>query len=315
MRNPKFFYAKGKPAEELKGTVINMQRFAMHDGPGIRTLVYLKGCPLRCLWCSTPHSQLRGFEILHDQNKCLQSGDCVEICEAQAITLSEEGIKINRDRCTKCRECVTACPNLALEMAGNYMTVDELFHEINKDSPFYKTSNGGVTVGGGEATMQHEFLTAFFKKCKEHEIHTAIETCGYVKWENLAMILEHLDLVHFDIKHMNSVTHKELTDVPNELILDNARKTAALRPIIIRIPVIPGCNDSEENIAATARFAAELGDNFIHLELMPYHNLGSHTFSKLDRPYELSHLEPPSDEHMNHLKMVVESCGVSAHIH
>ncbi len=137
----------------------------------------------------------------------------------------------------------------------------------------YARVKHGVTVGGGEATMQHEFLTAFFKKCKEHEIHTAIETCGYVKWENLEMILEHLDLVHFDIKHMNSVTHKALTGVPNELILDNARKTAALRPIIIRIPVIPGCNDSEENIAAAARFATELGGDFIYLELMPYHNL------------------------------------------
>ena len=301
--------------EDLKGLVYNLQHFAIHDGPGIRTLIYMKGCPLECLWCSTPQTQKGAFEIIHIEIHCQKCGRCVESCPVDAITLSEEeGVTIDRKRCTNCRECVEACPNQALEFAGKYMTVEELFKEVDKDSPFYRRSNGGVTVGGGEATMQHEFVAEFLKKCKQRYIHTAIETCGYVKWQHLEKLLEYLDLVHIDIKHMDPLVHKELTGVSNELILENTRKTAALRPTIIRIPIIPGYNDSLGNISATARFAAELEDNFMRIELLPYHKFGSQTYSRLGRDYELSDVEPPTDDHMNRLKLIVESCGVNAQI-
>lgn len=295
--------------------VYNLQHFAIHDGPGIRTLVYMKGCPLTCLWCSTPQTQKKGFEILHIEIHCVKCGRCVETCPTDAITLSEyEGVRIDHDRCTHCGECVDACPNRALEFAGKHMTVEELFKEVDKDSPFYRRSNGGVTVGGGEATMQHEFVAAFLERCKRSYIHMAIETCGFVKWEHLEKLLQHLDLVYMDIKHMDSAVHEELTGVPNELILENARKVADACPMIVRIPVIPGYNDSHDNISATARFAAELGDNFMRIELLPYHKFGTQTYSRLGKEYMLSDVEPPTDSHMNRLKMIVESCGVDAQI-
>jgi len=301
--------------EQLKGFVYNVQRFAIHDGPGIRTLVYMKGCPLKCLWCSSPQSHEALPEILYIELHCKKCGRCVETCPIEVITLSEEeGVKIDRELCTGCGQCVEACPNQALELVGNYVTVKELFQEVNKDSPFYRRSNGGVTIGGGEPTMQHEFVTEFLKKCKQQYIHTAIETCGYVKWEHLEKLLEYLDLVHFDIKHMDALVHKELTGVSNELILENARRVSTIHPMIIRIPVVPGCNDSDDNILATARFATELGENLKRIELLPYHKFGSQTYARIGKAYKLEDVEPPSDGPMKRLQEIVESCGVRAQI-
>ena len=292
-----------------------MQRFAIHDGPGIRTLVYMKGCPLTCLWCSTPQSQKMALEIVHIELHCKKCGRCVNVCPVGAITFSiEEGPSIDRELCTGCGQCVEACPNQALELAGDYMTVEQLFWEVDKDSPFYRRSNGGVTVGGGEPTMQHGFVTAFLKRCKQSYIHTAIETCAYVRWEHLEKILEHLDLVYLDIKHMDAHVHKEITGVSNERILENARRASAMRPVIIRIPIVPGLNDSDDNILATARFASELGDNLKRIELLPYHKFGTQTYGRLGREYQLTEVEPPSDDHMERLKEIVESCGVRVQV-
>jgi pyruvate formate lyase activating enzyme len=301
--------------EGIQGLICDLQRFAIHDGPGIRTLVYMKGCPLGCLWCSTPQSQEGAVEILHIEAHCQKCGRCAEACPLEAITLSqEEGPRIDRDLCTRGGQCVEACPNQALELVGSRVTVEELFREVDKDSPFYRRSGGGVTVGGGEPTMQHGFVAAFLEKCQKHYLHTAIETCGYVKWEHLERILEHVDLVYLDIKHMDSAIHRELTGVSNELILENARRAAAKRPTILRIPVVPGCNDSEANILATARFAAGLGGKLERIELLPYHRYGTQTYRRLGRAYTLADVEPPDDDHMGRLKQLVESCGVSAQI-
>ena len=300
---------------ELTGLIYDIQRFAIHDGPGIRTLVYMKGCPIRCLWCSSPQTQKPSPEILQVELNCKKCGSCVEACPIEVMTLSEkEGVKIDRELCTSCGECVEACPNQALALAGNHMTVEELFQEVDKDSPFYRRSNGGVTVGGGEPTMQHEFVAAFLKRCKQSYIHTAIETCGYVKWEHLEKLLEYLDLVYFDIKHMDALVHKELTGVSNELILENARRASALRPMIVRIPVGPGYNDSDDNILDTAMFVAKLDKNLQRIELLPYHKFGTQTYNGLGREYKLTDVEPPGDDHMTRLKEIVESCGVRAQI-
>ncbi len=299
----------------MKGLIYDIQRFAIHDGPGIRTLVYMKGCPLKCLWCSTPQTQKSSPEIIYIESNCKKCQRCVDDCPNKAIKLSDKGkIKIDRKLCNTCCQCVETCQNQALKLVGNQRTVEELFQDVMKDSPFYRRSNGGVTIGGGEPTMQHEFVSVFLKKCKEIYIHTAIETCLYVKWEDLEKILDHVDLLYFDIKHMDARIHKELTGVSNELILENARRASKMRPIIIRIPLIPGCNDSEENLLNTAKFAAELGENLQRIELLPYHTFGIHTYKQLGRKYELTDIEPPSEEYMIKLKELVESCGVKAQI-
>ncbi len=292
-----------------------MQKFAVHDGPGIRTMVYMKGCPLTCLWCSTPQSQKMALEILHIELSCQKCGRCAQACPIEAIAFSEEaGPEIDRATCDGCGRCVEACPNQALELVGESMTVEGLFQEVNKDSPFYRRSNGGVTVGGGEPTMQHEFVAEFLKRCKQQYIHTAIETCGYVKWEHLEKLLQYLDLVYVDIKHMDDVVHRKLTGVSNELILENVRKASALRPVIMRIPMVPGHNDSDDNILDTASFAARLGENLTRIELLPYHQFGTQTYGRLGREYELSDIEPPGDDHMERLKGIVEACGVAVQI-
>ena len=299
----------------MEGKIYDIQRFAIHDGPGIRTLIFMKGCPLTCLWCSTPQTQKSSPDLLYIETHCNKSLRCVDECPEKAIIFSDkEKIEINRNLCNSCGKCVDVCPSQALKLVGEQKTVEQLFQDIKKESNFYRRSGGGVTIGGGEPTMQHEFVAALLKKCKEMYIHTAMETCGYVKWEQLEKILEHIDLLYFDIKHMDSRIHEEITGVSNELILENARKASEMRPIIIRIPIIPGLNDSEENLLNTAKFASELGENLLRIELLPYHKFGTGTYEQLGRDYNLKHIEPPSEEHLNKLKKVIESCGVKVQI-
>lgn len=275
----------------------------------------MKGCPITCLWCSSPQSQKPSPEILHIELKCKKCGGCFEACPLQAIKLSEkEGWKIYSELCTGCGECVEACPNQALELVGKWMTVEELFQEVNKNSPFYRRSNGGVTVGGGEPTMQLDFVTAFLKRCKQSYIHTAIETCGFVKWERFQKMLDYVDLVYMDVKHTDDGTHRELTGASNQLILENAGRVAAIRPLIIRIPLIPGYNDSDDNMLDTAMFAAKLDKNLQRVELLPYHKFGTQTYGRLGREYKLVDVEAPSDGHMERLKEIVESRGVRVQI-
>ncbi|MFX1325794.1 MAG: glycyl-radical enzyme activating protein [Promethearchaeota archaeon] len=297
------------------GFIYDLQRFAIHDGPGIRTLVYMKGCPLKCLWCSSPQTQNSKPEIMRNEVNCKMCGKCMEICPDHLITITDENeIKFDRDRCTNCGKCVETCPNQALKLIGYHVTFEDLFQEVNKDSPFYRRSNGGITVGGGEPTMQIDFVTAFLKRCKQTYINTAIETCGYVKWDKMEDLLRYVDLVYIDIKHMDPEIHKDLTGVSNKMILENAKKISKIKSMIIRIPVIPGYNDSDENLKATAKFAIDLGENIKRLELLPYHKFGTQTYVRIGMEYKLPDVEPPSEERMLHLKEIVESCGLKAQI-
>ncbi|MHA1380211.1 MAG: glycyl-radical enzyme activating protein [Candidatus Helarchaeota archaeon] len=296
-----------------KGIIFNIQRYCIHDGPGIRTLVFFKGCPLRCIWCSNPESQNSFPEILFTKVKCIGCGKCAEVCPENAIIKSADK-RIDRDKCTMCMKCVETCYAEALEIAGKEMTVEEAIKEVEKDRPFYEKSGGGVTVSGGEGFMQPKFLKSIFQECKNRGIDTAIETCGYANWAVLEEILEYIDLILVDIKHMDDARHEKLTGKSNKLILDNIRKMAELRKkIIIRFPLIPSYNDSEDNIRKTGEFVKEL-EGVNEINIIPFHRLGESKYEHLDREWLVGDIKPPSQEKLEEVKKILESYGLKVKI-
>jgi len=298
------------------GRVFNIQRYSLHDGSGIRTLVFLKGCPLRCLWCSNPESQKDEPELGLIMARCAGvepcGAPCLPACPLDALHPDGQGgIEIDRDTCNICGRCAMACPEEALKVVGREMTVDEIMAEVEKDRPFYRRSGGGLTLGGGEPLAQYQFAAAILKTAAEEYIHTALETSGHAPWDEFEAVLKHVDLLQMDIKHMDSQRHQELTGQSNELILKNLGKVLSIKEppdVIIRIPVIPGCNDSRENIAATAAHVAALG--FTQIELIPYHKMGITKYSQYGMVRPLDGLEPPSGDLMGELRNIVESHGL-----
>jgi pyruvate formate lyase activating enzyme len=290
--------------------VFNIERFATRDGPGIRTTVFLKGCPLRCLWCANPESIKPYPQLMFFENLCQRCHKCVAACPNKATTVGADGrIEIDRSLCKTCGECVEVCLPRAREISGRVMTVEEVLEEVKKDAVFYQNSGGGVTASGGEPTHQPEFLWNLFGRCRQSAIHTCLDTTGFTKREALQRILEHTDLVLYDVKHMNPVRHKGFTGVDNALILDNARMVAGQgKPMIIRVPLIPECNDSEENLEALAGFMSELG--LARVDLLPYHSLGKAKYERLGTDYELGHIQPHDTEQIEKIKAFLESHGL-----
>lgn len=286
-----------------EGVIFNIQKLSIHDGPGIRTVVFLKGCPLRCLWCSNPESQKKEVEIACFTNRCVECGYCEEVCPKHAIKREGKVSIIDREKCDLCGICVKECCTNSKQIMGKTYTVDDIMEEILKDKAFYDQSGGGVTFSGGEPLMQVDFLLDVLKACKDAGIHTAIETTGMGDHEKLMEAVKYLDLVFFDVKHMDSARHKELVGVPNETIHQHLRDVAAVHHnIIARIPVIPQMNDSDENIAQTAAFVSSLGIG--KLELLPYHNFGEYKYGQLGMEYQLSGTVTPEESFMNHLRDV-----------
>lgn len=299
----------GSPTEAETGVVFDVKHFAVHDGPGIRTTIFLKGCPLRCAWCHSPESQSPRPEIAFNPSQCIGCEACVEACPNGAQTLGPE--KILRDLCTGCGSCAEACYAGALTLHGRKATVGELLEEVGKDRLLYETSGGGVTISGGEPTMQPRFASALLKALKEEGYRTALDTCGQVEWETLERILEDVDLVLYDLKHMDPVPHEKMTGVPNWLILSNLRKTSQLdKSLVIRVPVIPGFNDSQGDFRVTGKFLGELG-GVDAVELLPYHNLGAPKYAALGRKYTLSHLQLPNPEELVKLGRLLETRGLN----
>jgi pyruvate formate lyase activating enzyme len=301
---------EGSKKTDIVGCVFNIERFAIRDGPGIRTTAFLKGCPLRCLWCANPESISPVPQLFYLENLCTRCYRCVEACPNKATTKTPEGaIAINRSLCKACGKCVEVCPNKARQISGNLMTVDEVLEEVKKDALFYQNSGGGVTFSGGEPTQQPEFLWHLLKRSQESGIQTALDTSGFVKPEILKRVLEHTDLVLYDIKHMDPAKHKELTGVDNRLILENAKMIAAMgKPMIIRVPLIPGHNDSKENIVALAEFMLSLG--LKRVDLLPYHSLGKIKYQRLGMEYKLSDLKPFAAGEVAKIKADLESYGL-----
>jgi pyruvate formate lyase activating enzyme len=264
----------------IKAPVFNIQTYSIHDGPGIRDTVFLKGCPLRCQWCSNPESQKSYPELMTYGSKCVGCGTCIKACPRKAIRLDmdlEKPIAVtDRNLCTNCGECVKACGYKAREIAGKFMTVEEVIAKVLRDKIFYEASGGGVTVSGGECLVYPEYTEALLYAAKQEGLHTALESSCYAGRDVIDRVFRHADLGFAGIKHMNSDLHKKYTGVPNEIILDNIKHIYHdLRiPVYIRLPIIPGCNDSEENITNTAKFAAEQLGTDVQVHLLPYHRFG-----------------------------------------
>lgn len=283
----------------------------MSDGPGTRTVVFLKGCPLHCPWCANPESQDRSPQIGIFPLRCVSCDACSRECPEQVAIPAREGTFTVDGTCTGCGTCIDFCHAQARTWLGKKMSVDEIMAEIKKDKVFYRNSNGGVTFSGGEPLIHPDFLYELISQCRKFGIHTAVETCGFFNWSAAEKTMKELDYVMFDIKHMNDEIHRELTGVSNERILDNVKRTGMLGiPLCIRIPVIPSLNDSDENIRATARFVKEHVHNALGIELLPYHKLGLGKYEALGMEYSLGHIETPDDEYMKKLQYIVAQQGV-----
>ncbi len=297
-----------------QGMVFNIQRYSIQDGPGIRTTVFLKGCPLSCLWCSNPESQKSGPELMFRPTLCDGCGKCLSACPVSAMQVWEGKLRIDRARCNGCMFCISACLRNALDIAGKLTTVDQVITEVQKDQPFYGTSGGGVTISGGEPLFQPEFTVRILEESHLIGIHTCLETAGYSSRKVIEMVLPHTDLFYYDLKHMNNEAHQKLTGVPVEPILDNLRFIdAAKKEIVIRVPLIPGRNDSEENITETARFSASL-KSVSRIDILPYHRFGEGKYAGLGREYPLTGVASPSEEALAHTLETVGRFGVPAHI-
>ncbi|MBI5649326.1 MAG: glycyl-radical enzyme activating protein [Chloroflexi bacterium] len=298
---------------DTRGVIFNVQHYSIHDGPGIRTTVFLKGCPLHCLWCQNPESQAVRPELFFNAERCQGCAKCVDVCPEHAIEIVDGKSRTNRAVCKTSGECAQVCPNDARNVMGKYVTAGQVFKQVSADAIFYQRSGGGMTISGGEPLTQPQFAISLLKLCRDAAIHTTIDTCGYATWDSARRVLENVDLVLYDFKHMDPSAHKKLTGVSNELILDNAKKIVRelSLPMFARVPIAPGLNDSLTNLRATAQFiATELGDS-VKVHLLPYHRLGEAKYERLEKPSQSISIDPPNDERVFELQKIFESFGLT----
>ncbi len=300
------------------GRILRIEKLSSYDGDGLRTVVFLKGCPLRCRWCSTPESHETATDFGVRQSKCIHCFTCVTNCPEKAITyLGDPGVFITeRNRCSDCRQCIAGCLAGARTAYGFTATAEEILQEVAKDSVFYYHSGGGVTVSGGEPFLQKDFLRKFLEGCLQQGINTAVETCGHAPWESIEGALPFIDTLFYDLKHMDDAVHRRLTGVGNRLIKENLLKIDESRnklAVIVRKPVISGINDDDAEMKDFGEFCLKLG-KLKEIQLLPYHRLGIETYNTLSRPYALEHVPALEDAELVLTVAMLQKMGLRARI-
>ncbi|WP_147198000.1 glycyl-radical enzyme activating protein [Pantoea sp. CCBC3-3-1] len=295
-----------------EGVLFNIQRYSLHDGPGIRTIPFLKGCPLACKWCSNPESQRPQPEVIYKKNDCIECGKCIAVCSQQAIS-TRNRFFIDRERCIQCGECTQVCPTAALEMKGKRMTVAAVMLELQKEENLFRRSGGGITLSGGEPLAQPVFARELLKACKERGWHTAIETTGMASREVIEQVFPWVDLALTDIKAINPQVHASFTGVSNQRILENLIRISFITQTVVRVPVIPGVNDNPQEMRSIAEFA-RLMSRVDTLHLLPYHSFGENKYALLGRDYSLANIAQPDENRMALLQAEIEASGLSCQI-
>lgn len=315
----------------ITGVVFNIQRFALHDGPGIRTTVFLKGCPLTCWCCHNPESQMAATEIVFHAGRCLHCGACVEACPTGALAAAGGAAGADDAApaggppgdtaapaahptpalCVRCGACAEACPAAARELVGREMRADEVLTEVWRDEPFYRESGGGATFSGGEPLLQLDFLEALLRGCRERGVHAALDTCGYAPWEAFERVRGLVDLFLYDLKSLDGDRHRAFTGVGNEPILANLRELVRRgHAVVLRVPVVPGLNDDDGSLEALAALAAGL-PGLRGVDLLPYHRLGAEKYARLGRDYRLADVAPPAPARVMAMAAVLRGRGLT----
>ncbi len=295
----------------MKNTAIitDIQRYSVHDGPGIRTMVFFKGCPLRCRWCHNPETNLVKPQIMVNKELCIGCGVCLSACPNEAVSIKNGRPTTDYKRCTACGACAEVCYAGAREISGRSYGLDEVEEIVLKDEAFYRKTEGGVTLSGGEVLMQAEYASELLKRLKDKSIHTAIETCGFSDWKNFERLIPYLDLALFDVKHYDNEKHRKFTGRGNMLILENLRKLSKTNvQIVIRVPVVPGVNDDPETIIRIAKIAKEI--RALKMDLLPFHQIGSSKWDAVGTEYTFSNVAEPDKEKISRLAKAVKQTGV-----
>lgn len=292
----------------MKATIFNIQKFSIHDGPGIRTVVFFKGCPLRCKWCSNPESQMMHTQILWNREKCLHCRLCETSCSAHSILFANNVFRFTYKSCTGCLTCTSQCPAKALEYMGKQMTVEEVMTEVLKDKDFYEESGGGVTLSGGEVLSQAEFAVALLKECKKSGLHTALETTGCAPFKTFQMVTELADLLLFDMKHYDKEKHREYTSASNESIIENMKSAVHDgKHVIARIPVIPNVNNSLDDARGFCRLLQNIGIREVNL--LPFHQFGERKYGQLGMDYEMKDVKALHPEDLQEFLQIFKEHG------